>query len=881
MCGIAGIYGQKDNNLLNTLSKNLIHRGPDDEGRYLDEDLSMVIRRLSIIDISKGSQPKFNEDKSIIVTFNGEIYNYRELSKKLKNLGHQIVTNSDTEIIAHAYEEWDIKAFDMFDGMFAIALYDKKKKTLLLARDHFGIKPLYYVITKTKKNQTVAYSSEIKPLLYSGLAKAIPDDRIIYRYLKYRIHDDNRGTFFKGIKRLMPGEVMFINKNNIKIKKYTDILNTLKTNTTGNRANINIIDGFKILLNKSIQNRLISDVPVGTCLSGGLDSSTIVSVISNLITNKKKEAKSVGPRQNVFSAVFPGYVNDEEKYVDILTKNLPNIKVHKIYPSHKEFLADIKDFVKTQEEPTISSGPYAQYKVLQEASKHVKVVLDGQGADEILAGYNPYYLVYFRQLLKEKKYLRLFIEVLSSLDIIYKIIKQTTKKKNLDLINNEFELKFKKEFFNPTKNNLKKRLIEDTFFNSLPALLRYEDKNSMRFSIEGRVPFCDINLIKYIFSQEDKFIINYGWNKNILRSSAKSLLPDIIRLRRNKIGFTTPEYDWFHKNYDYIYKIFTSRDFGQRKYFNQVNAVLALKKFKVGKFNDTLYIWRLLNLELWLREFIDPTSSGTVRYLTTEGKKKKRGFRPNYGKRLEIKVDGKMYYRFPIKTDLFKKGDDYITLINNYVTKFIKGLSQEKKYKNILTNKFFVVVSEKIVAIAQSRSYFIWDIKQSLFANVLSKFVTKTPYGIGLGSPWTMQLAINEVGLPRILLATLVSVVTKPLGIKGMFYNVLGSVVRSIDGPTKYSLYPSNVSAKLGPEKPNLIAERIKSEIRNSKSEINSKFKILNSKFLGVVIIDANDLGQNVLGNSTGLTNQLIERIFKDNPMGQTDEQTPISLVFL
>ena len=489
MCGIAGIYGQKDNNLLNILSKNLIHRGPDEEGRYLDEDISMVIRRLSIIDIVKGSQPKFNEDNSIIVTFNGEIYNYRELSAKLKKLGHQIQTNSDTEVIAHAYEEWKENAFDMFDGMFAIALYDKSEKALILARDHFGIKPLYYVITKTRKKQTVTYSSEIKPLLYSGLAKAIPEDRIIYRYLKYRIHDDNNETFFKGIKKLMPGELMTITKKSIKIKKYTNTLNILKTTKTVKESNKEIVEGFEGLLNKSIQNRLISDVPVGTCLSGGLDSSTVVSVVNNLISNKVDEAKSVGSRQNVFSAVFPGHTNDEEKYVDTLIKNLPNIKVHKIYPNHKEFLNDIKDFVKTQEEPTLSSGPYAQYKVLQEASKYVKVVLDGQGADEMMAGYNPYYLVYFRQLLKEKKYLKLLCELLFSVDIVLKIIHQTSRYKSPDLINTQFKERFKKETFHPIKDNLKKRLIEDTFFNSLPALLRYEDKNSMRFSIEGEYLF--------------------------------------------------------------------------------------------------------------------------------------------------------------------------------------------------------------------------------------------------------------------------------------------------------------------------------------------------------------------------------------------------------
>ncbi|MEK6953312.1 MAG: asparagine synthetase B, partial [Nanoarchaeota archaeon] len=190
MCGIAGIYGQKNNDLLNFLSKTMLHRGPDGEGRYLDNDVSMLIRRLAIIDLKTGDQPKFNEDKSIIVTFNGEIYNFKELKSTLKELGHKINTNSDTEVIAHAYEEWGVNSFDKFDGMFGIALFDKKKNKFYLFRDQFGIKPLYYVILKDKDKQQVLYSSEIKPILNSGFIKSIPNDKVIYRYLKFRVHDD-------------------------------------------------------------------------------------------------------------------------------------------------------------------------------------------------------------------------------------------------------------------------------------------------------------------------------------------------------------------------------------------------------------------------------------------------------------------------------------------------------------------------------------------------------------------------------------------------------------------------------------------------------------------------------------------------------------------
>lgn len=856
MCGIAGIYGQENNNLLNNLSLNMRHRGPDGEGRYLDNDVSMVIRRLAIIDLKTGDQPKYNEDKSIIVTFNGEIYNFKELQKILKNLGHDINTNSDTEIIAHSYEEWGVNSFDKFDGMFGIALFDKKKNKFYLVRDQFGIKPLYYVILKDKDEQHVLYSSEIKPILNSGFIKSIPNDKVIYRYLKFRVHDDNKETFFKGIYKLMPGEYLEVNENKILIKKYSSINEDIYKNIKRENSDTEINTFFE-LLKKSVQNRLISDVPVGTCLSGGIDSSTVVSLVNQLKLKHVSESRSLGPKQNVFSAVFPGSINDEEEYVDVLLKKITSLNSHKIYPNHNDFLKDIKDFVRTQEEPTISSGPYAQYKVMQKAKEYIKVIIDGQGSDEMLAGYNPYYLVYFRQLIKQRKYLLLLKELLLSGDIIFKIIGNSFKINQYDLINKKFGFKYRKEYFAPTNNNLKKRLYEDVFYNSLPALLRYEDKNAMRFSIEGRIPFCEVNLFKYIFSLDDNFIIKNGVNKFILRKATKELLPNKIRFRRNKVGFTTPEDEWLLKNYDYVYKIFSGKTFGKRKYFNQLNAVIAFKKFKEGKYSDSLSLWRLLNLELWLREFIDFSSHSLLT---------KKKVAPNKTKKIELKVFGKIYYRFPIKTELFKKGDDYIMLINKNVTQFLNVLKYEKKYRNLLTKKFFVVVSEKIVAIAQGRSYFIWDIKPSIFANILCKFVMKTPYGIGLGSPWTMQLAIKEVGLFRILLATGVSIVTKVFGIKGMFYNIAGSVVRSIDGPTEYSLYPSNLSAKLGPKDPQKVAENIKLQM---------------PKFLGSSIIDANDLGQNVLGNSTRLPNQLIEKIFNDNPMGQSDEQTPISLVFL
>ncbi len=861
MCGIAGFYGFRNDELIKKFSKELEHRGPDGEGYYVDDTVSLLNRRLAIIDVKGGDQPIYNEDRSIVITYNGEIYNYRELKEELEKKGHLFSTKSDTEVIVHGYEEWGEKSFDLLNGMFGIALYDKKKKKLLLVRDHFGIKPLYYAFIRTDPIKML-FSSEIKPIIYSALVKKKPNDRTIYRYLQYRVHDDNEETFFEGVYRLMPGQMIIIQNSKFRIQNYSNLENELLLTREDKKVDSEAISIFKQKLIEAIRLRLISEVPVGSCLSGGLDSSTVVSIVNKLFKDKVEEAESVGKIQNTFSAVFPHQSNDEEVYIDALLKE-NKVMSHKMRPTPEEFFQDMTDFIRTQEEPTISTGPYAQYKVMQLAHKKVTVVLDGQGSDEMMAGYLPYYFVYLRELLRKKNYLTLIFEFITSLDIAVKYLTVGLKKalRIEKLLNQNFTGKYHNERLDVTNDNLKKRLVEDIFHNSLQSLLRYEDKNAMRFSIEGRVPFLDFNLLRYIFSLSTDAIIKNGWNKYILRESAKRLLPELIRKRRNKIGFTTPEYEWCMRMKNKIYSIFLSESFAKRKYFNQQETLKAFQQFIEGKVDDTMVFWRLMNLELWLREFID------IRSLKKNGPKRVRPMfgLPNQGKKLKIKVNGKTYYRFSIKTALFKKEDNYAEIISKYVTQFINELSQKKKYKSIRAKKFFIVVSEKIVAIAQGRSYFIWDIKPNLFANILSKFVTKTPYGIGLGSPWTMQLAINEIGLLKILFATTMSVITKPFGVKGMFYKIAGSVIRSIDGPTEYSLYPSNVSAKLGPKEPQQAAKQI--------------HNYLGSSFQGVAIIDANDLGQNVLGNSTELPNELIEKIFKDNPMGQADEQTPIILV--
>jgi asparagine synthase (glutamine-hydrolysing) len=427
----------------------------------------------------------------------------------------------------------------------------------------------------------------------------------------------------------------------------------------------------------------------------------------------------------------------------------------------------------------------------------------------------------------------------------------------------DFKKTYPHEKFDITQDDLKKRFIEDIFYNSLPALLRYEDKNSMRFSVEGRVPFLDKEVMEYLFGLDNRSIIRGSWNKRILRDSTKGLLPELIRRRRNKIGFTTPENEWFQKAQDEFYAIFTSESFAKRPYFNQATVVGAFQEFMRGRSAvDTMVFWRILNVEYWLREFIDrPSEAETERPLKSD-------MQPNADKQISIAVGDKHYLRYPLQTTAVQASEKFMPFVVARVKTFVKTAPEDT-----LQSPWYLYISEKIVAITQGRSYFIWDVKPSVWAHFFSRFVVRTPHGIGLGSPWTMELAIRQAGLSRVLFAAIGGAVCKVFRVRGVFYRLVGSDVNAIDGPTEYSVYPSNVSAKLPPENPGKVAKELAEELRKTLPAAARE------TFQGVVVIDANDLGQNVLGHSTTLPNEQLASVFKDNPLGQGSERTPLCIV--
>ncbi|CAM3959036.1 asparagine synthase (glutamine-hydrolyzing) [Helcobacillus massiliensis] len=882
MCGIAGSFGfgASTGDIVARMNDAQRHRGPDGEGTFTGGSIGLAHRRLSVIDHEGGAQPFYSEDRRYAMAYNGEVYNFTELREELTALGHTFTTASDTEVVLHSYMQWGTEAFDRFNGMFAIAIADTQTDTLVIARDHFGIKPVYYWFDE--QSGRLLFGSEIKSILAAEQFTPQPNDRAVYRYLKFRVQDEGDETFFQDIRRVRSGEVVTITEGGLSAEKYTTLEEDLKelAKTPGTPYSEKVRDEYGERLRESIRMRLQADVSVGTSLSGGLDSSAVAAVIAEHLKQGGDDDvyDSVGSRQNTFSAVFPKSNNDEEAYVDsLLNRYDGQIAAHKIHPDASSFLTDLEDFVRTQEEPIISTGPYAQYVVMREATKHVTVLLDGQGADEMMAGYNPYYYVYWRQLKARKQFFALAKEMFRSRDIARKLLMAKMRLRNTTsmepLLNSEFAERFRNEKVSSVSDNLKMRLIEDTFHNSLPSLLRYEDKNTMRFSLEGRVPFVDKELMRYLFTLSEDAILSDGWNKRILRESMDPVLPDMISKRRNKIGFTTPEQEWFVRIKNSLYAIFKSDSFASRPYFDAPTVIALFEDYiKHPKNHGTLLFWRILNVELWMRQFIDP-ANGVAEKKAEKVIEHKSPFVANPGKELDIRSshDQKTYRRYPIQTGLV----DRDTRIEDFTEQYLADFAQQAKPEDLPAGKdWYLFISEKIIAISQGRSYFTWEIKPSIGANVLSRFVTRTPAGIGLGSPFTMELAIREAGLPRIAGAALAGAVGKLVGRKGLFYDLAGANVRAIDGPTEYSAYPSNVSAKLPPKDPDAVARRLSAMVRG----LDLPADVL-AGFQGTVVMDANDLGRNVLGSDVSDTEAALGAMFADNPLGQGRQQTPLAIV--
>ena len=572
MCGIAGIITLNKNNLslekLKLMTDSIAHRGPDGEGHWIDESgqVGLAHRRLSIIDLSSTSgQPMHYLDRYSIV-FNGEIYNYIELKEELLAKGYKFYTKSDTEVLLALYDYKKNSFLDELDGMFAFAIWDKQTKTLFCARDRFGEKPFYYYYN----NEEFVFASEMKALFAIGIEKKINRKRT-FEYLLFTTIEnpyDRSETFYSEVKQLPPAKYLTINfgTKKIEINDYWDL--SIKTTFEGTFTDASII--FYDLLNESIKYRLRSDVKTGSSLSGGIDSSAIVSLANNLLPTNAE--------QHVFSARFPGFIKDEGFFIDLVLNNCKNAKAikHEVFPNEESMLINLDKIMYHQEEPFGSASIAAQFEVMQLASENgVKVLLDGQGADELLAGYTPFYVTLLRQLYKKnKKVYRVSLENIkknSTADInkinykdfgnIYYY--NTTKfigqlRRNWIKNDSPYFLNIHPELVNEYKKvknpiytppNLKQHLKFMLLNRGLNELLRYADRNSMANSVEIRLPFLSHRLVEFVFTLPDNFFIQEGWTKYLLRSSLEGILPNQIQWRRDKIGYEPPQANWMNNKY--------------------------------------------------------------------------------------------------------------------------------------------------------------------------------------------------------------------------------------------------------------------------------------------------------------------------------------------
>ena len=873
MCGISGFWGPRDPDLLRGMAHVQRHRGPDDDG-FLETDVaSLGFRRLSIIDIEGGHQPLSGCDPRLQLVYNGEVYNYRELRAELEALGHHFHTHSDSETVVHAYEEWGTDAFQRFNGMWAFALLDLRDAAaprLVLCRDHFGIKPLYW----TRSGDRVLFASEIKALLRDAGVRRVVNEQRLYDYLTTGIHDHTDETFFGGIQQLQWARYAIVDAAGVQVEQYWQPQLSSDGDPSPER--------FRELFLRSIERRLVADVPVGTCLSGGLDSSSIVSCMTELLRAEVPDAHSMGDRLKTFSALFDGDPIDERRWMRpvIEQTHCDNVEIR---PSSARFFDEVEDFVWHVEEPTVSTGPYAQWCVQRVARQQVTVLLDGQGGDELLAGYVPYQFHYLRQLRREGRWLDLAREAWGARDTVGPLVRRRLSERRKGfplrtLLGRDWASRMRRTDDPRSRDDLKLRLLQDLTTFSLPSALRYEDRNSMAHSLEARLPFLDQELVEHVLSLPASAIVHRGWSRAILRDGLRGLLPDEIRLRRKKIGFTTPEMRWLKAHRVRVQSLFRSESFTRRPYFDGPAVARAWHEACQGRMDDHLFFWRAICTEIWLRVFFDEARTD-AREDTSRSTHEAAGDRPaldrepalaalaavappNAGRQL-VAFAGQPplpWARMALRSRMVGTGDDLAAILDESLETLAPAGG--------LRPGDLVAVSEKVVAISQGRSLPVAEIRTSPLARALSSFVTRTPIGIGLGIPATMQLAIEEVGAPRIIGAAAAAAVTRPLGVRGVFYRIAGPQVAAIDGPTPHTIPPYNTHAKRAPRHPEGVAHSLAARLSARAGGA-----------VEVAVIDANDLGAVVLGATPGVDRPLLVELLRDNPLGQEGEQTPFLVV--
>lgn len=639
MCAIAGCFQREGHPLnpalLNTISESLRHRGPDGQGflawspggpaaianmpqQLPPSSLSLMHRRLSILDLSEsGSQPMMTPDGRYSVVFNGEIYNYLELRTELKAIGHVFNSHSDTEVLLAAYIAWGTAALTRFVGMFAFAILDTQARSLFLGRDCFGIKPLYY----TLNDHHFAFASEIPALLTLPSVGRQINSQASYHYLHSSHTDHSAATLFADIHQLLPAHYLHISLNSpivLRPQRYWEMALQPQATLSFDEAAQQLKEHFL----KTVRLHLRSDVPVGAALSGGIDSSAIVMAMRHL----QGDALNL----HSFSYVASSSTLSEERWIDQVGQAAGAV-LHKVKPELHGLASDLNTLITAQGEPFRSTSIYAQYRVFQLAKDiGIKVMLDGQGADELLGGYRPYLGARLASLLMKGHYvqalqfIRRTVAALSDVSEVFLLSRAgglmlpeklqdftrwlVGQQRFLPWLDADWikqnNLQTLPLRLNQHSSVLKEQLYRATTQVSVPQLLRYEDRNSMAHSIESRVPFLTTDLAEFLLSLPESYLIGpAGTSKRVFRAAMRGIVPDAVLDRQDKIGFATPEYDWLLEHKDWFWEVLNSDRAREIPIWNLKVIHREFEAIVQGRQKFDYRVWRWVNFILWAECF--------------------------------------------------------------------------------------------------------------------------------------------------------------------------------------------------------------------------------------------------------------------------------------
>lgn len=620
MCGLLGcvVKREKSSDVLNNSLQLIGHRGPDHSDyigiKQQDYNLYLGHSRLSIIDLTdSGNQPFKSPCGRYSIVFNGEIYNFKELREELKSIGYHFETCSDTEVLLFSLIEWKENCLKKLIGMFAFVFFDRKKLTLMLVRDAFGIKPLYYEYNDGE----LYFASELSALTSLREKKVKPNLQVAYDYLIHGDYDSTSFTFIEGINSLPPSSIIKYSLNDGYLTQ-PESWWTPNISTNNEIKFENAVEKLRSLFLDSVKLHLRSDVPLGVALSGGIDSSAVVSAVRYLEPDISL---------NTFSYIAGDNNISEEPWVDSLNEEMNSIP-HKVYANEKEMCQDLDHLLLMQGEPFGGTSLYAQYRVFQLAnSAGIKVTLDGQGADELLAGYSGYpghrllSIIETEGWLAAHKFVKKwsqspgrnyilawkYLARIKLSDKLYKIIRKLSgrdfepKWLNIELMKqNGISLHEKRPCLS-SKNRgarVKEALVNSLLGRGLPALLRHGDRNSMSFSIESRVPFLTIPIAEFLLSLPEKFLIsNDGITKHIFRESMRGIVPDEHLDRKDKVGFETPESSWLMTMMPEIRGWISKTP--NIDFINKKQLLQELEEIEQGSKPFDKKVWRWLNYLRW------------------------------------------------------------------------------------------------------------------------------------------------------------------------------------------------------------------------------------------------------------------------------------------